>query len=155
MTMQDPRIIPHDARPTAVLRRSVTMADLGAFYDTAYRTVGQTLGQQGVEPAGPAFGYYLSVPTDRFELEAGFPTAAPITPDGDVLASELPAGEVARAVHVGAYDSLGDSWDALTTWVAEQGRTPQGPLWEVYVTQPTPETDPATLRTKLYLLLAE
>lgn len=153
--LQDPEIITHASQPTAVVRRTVTMAELADFYDSAYTTVAAALGRQGVQPAGAAFGYYLSMPTEQFELEAGFPTATPIASDGEVVASELPGGEVARGVHAGGYDTLGDSWDALVGWVAEQGRAPAGPMWEVYVTEPTPETDPATLRTELYLALAD
>lgn len=154
MPLQDPEIVMHAAQPTAVVRGSVGMDQITAFYDSAYGAVAQALAQQGAEPAGAAFGFYLSIPTETFELEAGFPTAAPITSSGEVVASELPAGEVARAVHMGGYDSLGDSWDALMGWVTEQGRVPEGRMWEVYVTEPSPEMDPATLRTELYLLLA-
>lgn len=153
MTLQDPEIITHAAQATAVVRGSVGADEIAAFYDSAYSAVVQALRRQGVAPAGAALGYYLSIPTERFELEAGFPTAAPITDDGDVLASELPGGEVAHAVHAGGFESLGDSWGALMQWVGEQGRTADGRMWEVYVTEPSPETDPATLRTELYVLL--
>ena len=44
--------------------------------------------------------------------------------------------------HVGGYDNLGDSWCALA-------------MWEVYVTEPIPDADPATLRTDLSWVLAE
>lgn len=151
--LQDPTITDHEAVPTAVIRESVSMDGLAAFYDRAYGAVAEALGRQGVQPAGAAFGYYLTMPAEQFELEAGFPTGAPIAADGEVVGSELPGGTVARATHVGGYDSLGDSWGALMQWVGEQGRTPDGRMWEVYVTEPSPETDPATLRTELYLLL--
>lgn len=35
--------------------------------------------------------------------------------------------------------------------VAADGRQPALPFWEVYVTEPSPEMDPATLRTDLVL----
>lgn len=152
---QDPEIISHDAMPTAVIRERVTMATLPSLFDRAFTAIGPVLEGQGVQPAGAAFGYYLSVPTDSFELEAGLPVAAPITDAGEVVASELPAGAVARATHAGAYDTLGDSWGALVAWVEEQGRTAGTRMWEVYVTEPSPEMDPATLRTDLFLLLAD
>ncbi|MCK0112142.1 GyrI-like domain-containing protein [Ornithinimicrobium sp. F0845] len=155
MTLQDPTIITHTAQPTAVVRRTGGMEELRDFYDSAYGAVAQALGRQGVAPAGAAFGYYLSMPTERFDLEAGFPTAAPISGDGDVVASELPAGVVACGVHAGGFEGLGDSWGALMAWVAEQGRTPEGRMWEVYVTEPTPDSDPETMRTELYLLLTD
>ena len=40
-------------------------------------------------------------------------------------------------------------------WVDEQGLTPAGPMWEVYVTDPTPEMDPASLRTDLFVLVGQ
>ncbi len=153
--LQSPQIVTHEAMPTAVVRERVTMADLPALYDRAFTVLEETLTAQGVAPTGPAFGYYLSVPTGSFELEVGLPVAAPITDAGAVLASELPAGAVARATHVGAYDGLGDSWQALVAWVQEQGRVPEGPMWEIYVTEPSPQMDPATLRTDLFLLLTD
>lgn len=151
--LQDPQIITHDAVPTAVVREQVTMADLPGLYDRAFTAIGPVLEEQGVQPAGAAFGYYLSIPTGSFELEAGLPVTAPIADAGEVVASELPAGAVARATHTGAYDTLGDSWGALVAWVEEQGRTVTTRMWEVYVTDPSPEMDPATLRTDLFILL--
>ncbi|WP_256839066.1 GyrI-like domain-containing protein [Ornithinimicrobium faecis] len=152
---QDPEIVTHEAVPTAVVRERVTMDDLPGLFDRAFTTIGPVLEAQGVQPAGAAFGYYLSMPTGSFELEAGLPVTTPITDAGEVIASELPAGDVARATHAGAYDTLGESWGALVAWAEEQGRTVTTRMWEVYVTDPSPEMDPATLRTDLFLLLAD
>ena len=38
--------------------------------------------------------------------------------------------------------------------VAAAGETPELPFWEVYVTEPSPEMDPADLRTDLFTRLA-
>ena len=56
-------------------------------------------------------------------------------------------------VHEGGYDSLGESWGRLQDWVARQGLQTAGDLWEVYLTEPTPDGDPAANRTALYLPL--
>lgn len=154
---QNPHISTQEAVPTAVLRERLAMGDLASFYDRAYTAVAQSLAAAGVRPAGAAFGYYLSPPTGTFELEAGFPVDAPLVeaPQSEVIASELPAGPVARATHVGGYDTLGDSWQALSEWVHEQGRTAGLRMWEVYVTEPTPEGDPADNRTELFLELTD
>jgi effector-binding domain-containing protein len=56
---------------------------------------------------------------------------------------------VARLVHQGGYDQLGAAWDRLRSWIDGQGLTPGRELWEVYVTEPSPDIDPATLRTEL------
>ena len=155
MPLEDPQIITREAVPTAVVRaENLPMADLPTFYDGAYGTVSEALAAQGARPTGAAFGLYLVPPSETFTLEAGFPVSAPITSEGEVHASQLPAGEVVRATHAGGYDGLPDSWGALMAWVGEQGRTP-GLLWEVYVTDPSPEMDPATLRTDLFVQLTD
>lgn len=155
MPLKEPQIITHEAVPTAVMRaQDLPMAELPTFYDGAYGRVSEVLAAQGSRPTGAAFGLYLEPPSETFTLEAGFPVAAPITGDGEVHASTLPAGEVATATHAGGYDGLPDSWGALMAWVGEQGRTP-GLLWEVYVTDPSPEMDPATLRTDLFVQLTD
>lgn len=58
-------------------------------------------------------------------------------------------------VHHGGYDGLDASWDRLQRWVAEQGLTPASGFWEVYLTEPTPEGDPADNRTALYVPLQD
>jgi effector-binding domain-containing protein len=91
----------------------------------------------------------------------GFTTAVPVTEaagveeasGGEVVASSLPGGDVARLSHLGSYDRLSESWGRLGTWIGEQGRRPGPRFWEVYVTEPTPEADPASMRTDLYWLL--
>jgi effector-binding domain-containing protein len=37
----------------------------------------------------------------------------------------------------------------LGTWIGEQDLIPSRVFWEVYLTEPTPDTDPADLRTEL------
>lgn len=153
--LEQPEIHRVQAVPSAVVRGTVPAPDLPAFYDGAFGPIAQVLERQGSRPAGAAFGFYFRVPAETVELEVGFPTEEPITDDGEVLASELPAGQVARAVHVGGYDGLGESWGALVAWAEGQGRTPEGRMWESYLTEPTPGADPAAMRTELNLLLAD
>lgn len=91
----------------------------------------------GLAPDGPPFTRYFTVPTDTVEYEAGVtvPAMAPAG-SGRAVPTELPGGLVAVAWHIGPYDTLGDTYDALMGWIAEQGRTVAGPMWEVYWTDP-------------------
>ena len=43
--------------------------------------------------------------------------------------------------------------ERLAAWMGEQGLTPGPVLWEVYVTEPSPDMDPADLRSELNWLL--
>lgn len=147
-----PEIVRREPVPTAVVRGSVRMDEIASFFDRAYPLVASVLEQQGVQPL-EAFGYYLSPPADTIELEAGFTTGSPVTVDGDVVASSLPGGDAARLTHVGPYDGLAQTWAELGRWMDEHGHRPAQAFWEVYVTQPSPDADPASMRTDIYWLL--
>ena len=113
------------------------------------------LAGQGVAITGPAFALYHGAPGATADLEAGFPTSGPVETDGDVVASHLPGGRVARLVHEGSFDELGSSWGRLGQWIAAAGLTPGEDMWEVYVTEPSPDMDPADLRTELNWTIAD
>ncbi|AXH95739.1 GyrI-like domain-containing protein [Ornithinimicrobium avium] len=148
-----PEIVDLEPTPTVAVRGTVTMAELRDFYDRSFGTVAKAVAQQGITPSA-AYGLFLAPPADGVELEVGMLVNGAFEVDGDVTPSSLPGGRAAHLVHTGPYDDLPASWQRLTTWVDEQGLTPAGPMWEVYVTEPTPESDPATLRTDLFCSLA-
>lgn len=136
---------------TAVIRGTVAMDALPQFFDESFGALFSAIGEQGIEITGAAFARYFGPPSDTAELEVGVPTDRAIEAAEAVVASTLPAGRAAHTVHHGSFDELGESWQALMNWVTEEGLAPSGPFWEVYLTEPTPEMDPADLRTALYL----
>ncbi|MGA4508494.1 GyrI-like domain-containing protein [Propionibacteriaceae bacterium G1746] len=147
--LEQPQITIVDAQPTAVVKDTVAMAQIREFYDRAFPAAVQAATRQQVGIIA-AFGLYLSTPAETVDLEVGFITDGQITAEDDVVPSELPAGDVVRAVHVGGYEGLGESWRELYAWVVEQGRQVGPMMWEVYETEPGPDVDPATMRTVLY-----
>ena len=147
----DPELVEVDPATTAVIPAVVTFAGLRDFFDQAFRTLPPAIIGQGRAITGAAFCLYHGIPAETFDLEAGFVVDGKITPSGDVRPGSLPGGRVARLIHVGSYDGLGGSWERLHTWVAANGLTRGDSWWETYVTEPTPDTDPATLRTELNL----
>lgn len=146
---QEPELVEVESTPTAVVRGSVPMTEITDFYDRSFTQVAAVVQHQGVSPQG-AFGLYLAPPAEVIELEVGFVVDRAVEAADDVVPSTLPGGRVARLVFHGAYDGLGEAWARLVAWVGEQGLAPAGGMWEVYVTEPTPDTDPATLRTDLF-----
>jgi effector-binding domain-containing protein len=149
-----PRLDDLTEQPTAVIRGEVQMDQLPAFFDRSFGELATVLADQGIEPRSAAFAKYDGAPTDVARLEVGFVVDAPVQATGDVAPGTLPGGRVATVLHHGGFDGLGASWGALFAWVAEQGLTPGELMWEVYLTEPTPDMDPAELRTELVLTLA-
>jgi effector-binding domain-containing protein len=69
---------------------------------------------------------------DSPTVEVGVLAPDGAQPSGRVVASALPAGPVARAVHRGPWARLGDTHAALLRWCAQQGLELTRTRWEVY-----------------------
>ncbi|MGH3311664.1 MAG: GyrI-like domain-containing protein [Streptomyces sp.] len=155
MTSSEPELAEVDQVTTAVVRGVVPMAELPGFFDGAFRRLPETIIAQQAAILSPAFALYNAPPGETADLEVGFVTDRPVRAEGDVVAGTRPATRVARMTHSGTFDGLGASWERLKSWIEAQGLTPGPVLWEVYVTQPTPDMDPGDLRTELNWTLAD
>lgn len=152
--LTEPTLVTLDARPTAVIRHgAITVAELPAIFDAGYPAIAAS----GAVLAGPPFALYHGDPMAVFDLELGFPVSQPLasaTPgDPAVLPATSPDGPALGLSHFGSYDSLPEGWDRLVAEAQRRGLAWHG-FMEVYVTEPTPEADPATLRSNLFLLTA-
>jgi effector-binding domain-containing protein len=114
--------------------------------------VAQQIQQSGHDYAGPPYGRYMPVDGSfaEFDVEAGFPVSGTPAPKGEVVASELPGGDVAVVEHIGPYDAMVPAYTALTDWVEEHDSSVAGTPWEVYFSDPGEEPDPAKWRTEIY-----
>lgn len=70
--------------------------------------------------------------------------------DGEVYATETPAGEAAVAVHRGPYNRMNEAHDAIRRWMAANRRECAGHSWEIYG---DPGPDPADTETTVVYLL--
>ncbi|MDI3242924.1 GyrI-like domain-containing protein [Arthrobacter sp. AL08] len=155
MTETNPELTPDirstqlEALPTAVLRETVPMKELTAFFDRAFSAVLSAVQQQNVQLAGPPFAMYRGTPTDVVDVEAGFPVAAPFpgVAGGEVTAGTLPAGHALEATHVGPYDTLPDTYGLIMSKMQAEGLTPGGAMWESYLTDPAAEPDSSKWKT--------
>jgi AraC family transcriptional regulator len=145
------------ATPTLYKRFQAAHDQVGARLAEVLPAVNGYAMQGGGTPAGAPYTRYLDMTDDGFELEAGLPVAAPGKGQGDgendIRAGELPAGPAAVTWHVGPYEGLGEAHRALVEWASKNHRTPAGPPWECYVTDPGQEPDPQKWRTQVFLPL--
>ncbi len=151
----EPERVELGAVPTAVVRRAgLTMEGIRAFFDAAF----PALAAPAVVPAGPPFAIYRGDPGAVFDAEVGFPVAqplaAPVPGELVVEPSSVPAGPALALSHLGAYDTLGETWGRLLGAVAASGAVPGSVFVEVYLTEPGPDADPAAMRTELFAPLA-
>jgi AraC family transcriptional regulator len=136
-----------EAQPMLTIR--VTTTDVAATLAELFGEVWNYLQAAGVEPAGPPFTIYHRVDQSEMEIEAGLPVGQPVAGRGRIQAGSLPGGLTAIAWHVGPYETLAETYTALHVWLQTQARTPAGPPYEIYWTDPGEEPDPAKWRTEI------
>jgi effector-binding domain-containing protein len=133
-------------RPTAVVRGLVPEAEITDFLGGVFGEVIGVLSAQGLQPAGMPFGCYVPSP-DGLQVEAGFPTSAPVEAAGRVVPSSLPEGSAVLVRHTGPYSTVPAAYEAARTWLADHGWVATGPPWEEYLDGP----EVAEPRTVVYV----
>ncbi len=150
---QSPRMV------AAVIHLTCPRDEIQAQAPPAIEEILAALAAQGLKPAGPMFMHHLAMSGSHFDVEIGFPIAAPLREGGRVKAGELPAARVARTIYRGPYEGLHAAWEEFGRWLARDKRVdpaaigPIKTLWERYLVGPETSSDPAEWRTELNLPL--
>jgi len=110
------------------------------------------LGAAGVMLAGPPVSVYHDpeFSPESIDIELVYPVPAGVsgplpTPAGRTLEwRTVCGGEAAVIVHVGPYETLGESYQALADWIGQHGYRVAGPPRELYLSSPMDPGPPVT-----------
>jgi effector-binding domain-containing protein len=141
------------AMKLAAVRRKVAIVGVGAAWRPALDQVWAFLRKNpGLRTDG--HNVFLYHHPERRELpmdvDFGVEVVRGFEPEEEVHAAETPAGEVAVAVHVGPYERMKETHDAIHEWRAANNRAFAGKSWEIYGDW---SDDPAKLETTIVYLL--
>jgi len=122
------------ARALAI-RGLVSMPDMDAWWEEAFHELNAAVAAAAVPAAGPRAALY---PAELFQLEAGeitayIPVTGEVRPGGRATMLDVPAAELAVAVHRGALADLDQTYGALGTYVARREIGADGPIRENYL----------------------
>jgi effector-binding domain-containing protein len=130
----DTRDVPE--QPVISIREHTAMASIGEFLGSAFGELYGHAGRTGVITSGPPFVIYHAFDPVEVDAEVCIPVIGTAEPAGRITARVLPASTVAHTIHVGAYDRLGVAYEAVQTWITQQGLEAAGPYRERYLTGP-------------------
>jgi effector-binding domain-containing protein len=125
--------------PTAVVAAATTWAEFPKLWGPMLDQVWRFL--RGGAPEGLyRHGHNIMLYRDDVpHVEVGVQVTGSFEPAGAVVASALPGGLVATAVHTGPVAGIGDTHRAVREWSTANGYRLAGPHWEIYG-----DPDPAT-----------
>lgn len=116
------------------------------------RTFGQLyghVGRHGVTTLGHPFVIYHAFGPDRIDAEVCVPVAADPPVGEGLTVRTLPAATVAEVLHVGPYEALATTYEALAQWISDHGFATAGPIRERYLTGPADDVSPSEYRTEI------
>jgi DNA-binding transcriptional MerR regulator/effector-binding domain-containing protein len=134
--------------------QSVSVAEFDDWVIGAFGELYRALRAAGVRPAGPSGALY---PREFFEQERGdvvafVPVSDPVpglAGDGRGVITEIPAAELAIAVHQGSLGDLDQAYGALGTYVTAREIGVEGPIREYYLVSPLDTEDEASYLTEV------
>jgi effector-binding domain-containing protein len=116
---------------TAVVAQATTWAEFPGLWRRLLDEVYACIRSGAPVQAGQnVMLYRVDGPT--LNVEVGVQVTGSFTPSGRVIASALPAGQVATTVHRGPYDRLDAAHRAVIAWCADHGHELSGARWEIY-----------------------
>jgi len=140
-------------RRLAAVRREVAPGGVGSAWQPALDKVWAFLHTQpGLRTKGHnVFLYHHPAqPGGSILCDFGVEVTRAFQTNGEVYATQTPAGQAAVAVHRGPYHRLNEAYRAIEDWMAANRRESGGHSWEIYG-DPTPD-HADTQTTVVYLL---
>lgn len=133
---------------------SCSVNDISTKLGELYGEVYQTIAMQGVMPTSQPFARYERFPLqagdkDIVVLKAGTFVEAVIETEGRVQLGTSQEGNTLQASHFGVYETVGKTHGALHEYAAEKGYVIQGSAYEMYLTDPAMESNPANWETNV------
>jgi effector-binding domain-containing protein len=147
--IEAPEIIHISKTQTALIPISAPQTEIRQAMGAGIRELIDALSAQQVMPAGPRFTHHLHRPSAQWDFEICVPVSCLMKTVGRVINGQRPAMRVARAVHHGAYEGLGNAWGELLGWMRARELQPTEDLWEGYIVGPEDAADPGDWRTEL------
>jgi DNA-binding transcriptional MerR regulator len=136
---------------TAAIGETVSLDELGPWFQGALGELTATLAAQGVTTTGPPGGVIANdfFATERGAITIFVPLAEPVSAVGRVEPCTLPAVELATIVHPGSHADVDRSYGALATYVSDRALGVEGPIRERYLVGRLDTPDERAWRTEI------
>lgn len=121
----------------------------------AYGAISRFMASRGIEHVGKPMSVSHAWDENSYEFDAAIPVRTDdLAPTGNIRMGYTPSGPAVRAVHVGSYGTLDDTYRKVAAYLAVHRLEHDGVTWEHYISDPG-ETAEEDLTTHVYFMLAQ
>jgi effector-binding domain-containing protein len=126
------------AQPIVYFKGSGTWDKAFAIISGSLKKVEAYVAKAGLKTDGLPMTIFLATDDRGFDYEAAVPLAETPKdpPHGEIAAGQSPEGHALKFVHRGSYESLDDTYEAITNYLDEKRLVSTNVLIEQYVTDP-------------------
>ena len=141
-------------KPIVFVKGSGTWDQAFTIISGALKTVEAYVAKAGLKTDGPPMTIFTATDDKGFDYQAAIPVAEPPKepPSGGIQSGKSPDGRALKFVHRGSYDSLDDTYEAITNYLDDKRLESRNILIEQYVTDPT-STDEKNLVVEVLVLV--
>lgn len=129
--------------------------EIATAMESAFGELFGFIGQTGITPLAPPMAVYMEMDPSilRFRGAVIVTAGDAARAQGSVKSDTLPAGDAMRVVHVGGYDEMSKTHQALWGHMETTGITGAMPVWEIYIDDPG-DVPQERLRTEIFRAIA-
>ncbi len=161
----EPKVEHRDELNYAGINIRVPISEFGEVIPRLHGVVMGWLKERGIEPSGPPVIRYNVIDMEKLmDIDLGWIVGSPFEGDGQVQSKVLPEGNYATMVFTGIENAIPATYD-LIKWARAHGLEwdrwddPNGDAfrsrYELSLTNPADEPDPAKWETASYIKIAD
>lgn len=137
-------------QPFAYITVTTPMTGISNAMGEGFARLSRLFAQANATMAGAPMAHYLEYDEKSTTFQLGFPCRpeeAEALGAAGLSIGQTPSGESMKAVHVGPYDTIANTYNAMLEAMKAQGLTGARSMWETYFSPP--ETPPDKIRTEV------
>lgn len=138
------------------IRDTVTQKDMNNIHGKSYEKINNYIDSVNLEKIMSPITIYHSWSDTIIDIEIGIPISKEtVVFKGKIKLNSIDAGTYVTATHYGAYNRLPETYFGINEWMRKNKVTIIGAPWEMYITDPTKETNPQKWETTINFPIEE
>lgn len=164
-------IIEQPAQPTLAIATRASTLSMAMLMGKVYGKLMQYIQAKGAQMTGMPYALYknvdwysvtgqqgfwfgLKMMFHKWDLEIGMPVTQATEGEGEIIATEIPAGRYLKALHRGPYKTMGQTYNRMTAYAREHNLSIGDHALELYLNDPR-AVGPEGTETEIHLAIKE